>query len=374
MLFHDRAIIDGPARLTKEGHLVANARVAKANNIQDYMPAELKLNPKADGTPYRIFRPAEQVFAKDSVSSAGHRPIVVDHPKEDVDATNWKKLSVGDTGGEVMRDGETMIVPIMVMDAEGVSAARTTHQEFSWGYSADLDMTPGKFGDAEYDGSIANVRYNHLAMCRTARGGSELRIIDERPSHLRDQEKPTMKIKIGDAEVDLSDGAAVALAVGTLNQKLTDADTKVGTLTGELTTAKSTIEARDGQIVALEQQVKDAAMTPEKLQQLADTRAKVIDHAKKIGGATIVTDGKTDAEIRKAAVTAKLGDKAKDMSDAAIEGAFAALVPAGGDTIRDGLTHQPINVADERSEYDKDRAARRANLSKGWNQPATANA
>jgi hypothetical protein len=32
-----------------------------------------------------------------------------------------------------------------------------------------------------------------------------------------------MKIKIGDAEVDLSDGAAVALAVGSLNQKLADA-------------------------------------------------------------------------------------------------------------------------------------------------------
>jgi hypothetical protein len=46
---------------------VAEARVARANNIQDYFPAELDLPPKADGTPYRIFRPEAEVFAKDAI-------------------------------------------------------------------------------------------------------------------------------------------------------------------------------------------------------------------------------------------------------------------------------------------------------------------
>jgi hypothetical protein len=352
MLFHDRLFIDGPARLTKEGHLVATARVAKANNIQDYMPSELGMAPKADGSPYRIFRSEAEVFAKDAVSSAAHRPVTIDHPKEDVSAANWKTLAVGDTGGEVLRDGDFLRIPIMVMDAKGVKAARTTHQEFSLGYSADLDMTPGKFGDAEYDGSMRDIRVNHLALCGTARGGSELRIVDERPAHLRDDfnpEKTTMKIKIGDAEVDLSDGAAVALAVGTLNANLADSQKQVGTLTGELATAKTTIEARDGEIVVLKQNVADAAITPEKLQALADARAKVITDAKAIAGTALVVDGKTDAEIRKAAVTAKLGDaKAKDMSDAAVEGAFLALVPASADTLRDAITHQPITIGDSR--------------------------
>src|SRR5689334_4721001 len=90
--FHDRALIDGPARLTKEGHLVATARVARANNIQDYMPSEIGMEPKADGTPYRIFRPEAEVFAKDALSSAAHRPITIDHPKQDVSAENWKQL------------------------------------------------------------------------------------------------------------------------------------------------------------------------------------------------------------------------------------------------------------------------------------------
>ncbi len=350
MLFHDRAIIDGPARITREGHLVANARVARANNIQDYMPHEIGQPPKADGSPYRIFRPEAEIFAKDSLSSACNRPIVLNHPAGDVTAANWKALSVGDTGGEIMRDGESMVVPVMVMDAAGVTAVRSTHPEFSWGYTAELAMTPGKFGDAAYDGTIHTVRYNHLAAVPSARGGHDLRIIDERTI----PEKPAMKIKIGDAEVDLTDGAAVALAVGTLNATLADAQRQVGTLTAELATATTTIEARDGTITALNQKVADAEVTPAKLQALADARAKLITDAKAIAGATLVVDGKTDAEIRKAAVVIKLGDaKAAAMSDAAIEGAFVALIPAGGrDALRDAITGQPVNVNDAEARRD----------------------
>lgn len=134
-----------------------------------------------------------------------------------------------------------------------------------------------------------------------------------------------MKITIGDAkDVDLSDGAAVALAVGALNTSLADAQTKVGTLTADLATANTTIQTKDGEIVALTAKLADAEVTPAKLQQLADARADVIAKAK-ILAPTLATDGKTDAEIRKAAVTAKLGDAAKDMADAAIEGAFIAF-------------------------------------------------
>jgi hypothetical protein len=373
MLFTDRATIDGPARITRDGYLVADALVAQGDNVQDYMPGEIGQPAKADGTPYRIGRPASEVFADEAMASAAHRPITVDHPAKDVTAANWRDLGVGDIGGDIKQQGKFLRVPVKMMDASAIRKAQTTHREFSLGYSADLDMTPQKIGDADVDGVMRNIRINHLAIVPAARGGPELRIVDERPAHLRDHQEPkAMKIKIGDAEVDLTDGAAVALAVGSLTTKYADAQVQIGTLTGQISTATTTIEARDGEIVALKQQVEDAAITPAKLQQLADARAKVIDHAKKIGGSAIVTDGKTDAEIRKAAVTAKLGDKAKDMSDAAIEGAFAALLPAGGDTIRDGLTHQPVGFTDERTEYEKDRATRRASLSGDWRKPAAA--
>lgn len=373
MLFQDRALIDGPARITREGHLVATARVARANNVQDYMPAEIGMAPKADGQPYRIFRPEAAVFAKDAIASAAHRPITINHPAQDVTAANWKQLAVGDTGGEIMRDGDFLRIPVMVMDARGVEAAQRTHQEFSLGYSADIDMTPGKFGDAEYDGSMANIRINHLALCGTARGGAELRIVDERPAHLRDHQEPkSMKITIGDAkDVDLSDGAAVALAVGALNTTLTDAQTKVGTLTADLATAKTTIEARDGTIFALTQQVKDAEVTPAKLQQLADARSLVIGKAKALHP-TIVVDGKTDVEIRKEAVMAKLGDAAKDMADAAIEGAFVAFtndVKVGDARNTVVPIGAPVVIGDAATEYANDRNKQRRAIGDAWRTP-----
>lgn len=366
MLFHDRAIIDGPARITPEGHFVARARVARANNIQDYLSTELGLPPKADGSPYRIFRPEGSIFAKDSLATAVRRPIVVDHPSGDVTDENRDRLSVGDTGGEILRDGETMVVPIVVTAKDAVARIQTTHREFSWGYDAQLDMTPGTFNDQAYDGSITPPLYNHLAMCRRARGGSDLRvtdsltIIDERPAHLRDQEKQTMKIKIGDAEVDATNGEAVSVAVGSLNTKLADAEGKVGTLTAEVATLTTSVQAKDGEIAALNQKLKDAEVTPAKLQQLADARAVVVTMAKAIAPA-LVTDGKTDAEIRKDAVTAKLGDAAKDMSDATIEGAFIGLtkdvkVGDAAPTIP-SLGGVPVNIGDAStraaSAYDK---------------------
>ena len=166
-----------------------------------------------------------------------------------------------------------------------------------------------------------------------------------------------MKIKIGDADVDLSDGAAVALAVGTLNANLTDALGKVGSLTADLATANTSIQAKDGEIAALTQKLADAEVTPAKLQQLADARADVIGKAK-ILAPNIVVDGKTDAEIRKEAVTAKLGDSAKDMADAAIEGAFLAFTkdakPADPlrETLKDGVKTVGDAAAREQQAFD----------------------
>lgn len=329
MQFYDRAQIVDAARITRDGYLVAEARVARADNVQDYAPEELGLPPKPDGSLYRIGRPAAEVFATDAMASLAHRPVTVGHPKGDVQAGNWRSLAVGDIGADVIRDGEFVRVPLKVMDAAAVEKARTTHQEFSPGYTADLDMTPTTIGDQAVDGVMRNLRYNHLALVPRARGGAALRIIDERPEHLRDQET-TMKIKIGDAEVDLSDGAAVAVAIGQINAKLADAETRVGALSAEAATLRQTVEARDGEIAALQQQVADAAVTPERLQQMVQERAQLIADAKAVAGDKLVVDGKTDAEIRKAAVALRIGDaKADALSDEGIKGAFAALIDAG---------------------------------------------
>ncbi|WEK42973.1 MAG: DUF2213 domain-containing protein [Candidatus Sphingomonas colombiensis] len=373
MLFQDRALIDGPARITREGHLVASARVAKANNIQDYRADEIGEAPKADGSPYRIFRPEAAVFARDAIASATHRPITITHPKEDVNATNWKALSVGDTGGEVLRDGDFLRIPVMVMDAKGVNAARTTHQEFSLGYSAEIDMTPGRFGDAEYDGAMHSIRVNHLALVPAARGGAELRIVDERPSHLREHlETAPMKIRIGDAEVDATNGEAVSIAVQALNKKLGDSETALGTVTAKLADASTAIEGKDGEIAALKTQLADAQVTPAKLADMVKARAVLIDAALAMG--VEITDADSDADIKKKAVAKKMGDAAVSLSDAAIDGAFAAFASSAGgekkpDVLRDALAAQPITMSDAATSYAESRNKQKQALADAWRQP-----
>lgn len=348
MIFHDRALIDGPARITREGHLVATARVARANNIQDYQPHEIGQPAKADGSAYRIFRPESAVFAKDAIASAAHRPITINHPAEDVTASNWKQLAVGDTGGDVMRDGEFLRIPVMVMDARGVEAAQKTHREFSLGYSADLSMVPGRFGDAEYDGYMENIRVNHLALCGTARGGADLRIVDERPNF--QPEKTAMKIKIGDAEVDLSDGAAVAVAIGSLNAKLSDATSGRTAADALVATHVTTIAAKDAEIVTLKQAVTDATVTPAKMRDAAKAFAATIATAKALAPAAAITDAMDEAAIKSAVVTAKLGDAAKGWTDAQIDISFATMAAGvkvdDADPLRDALIAQPQNVGD----------------------------
>ena len=349
MLFHDRALIDGPARLTKEGHLVASARVARANNIQDYMPAELGVQPKADGSPYRIFRPEAEVFARDAIASLAHRPVTIGHPKEDVSADNWRALTVGDTGGDVMRDGEFVRVPVMVMDAAGVKAARTTHQEFSVGYDAELDMTPGRFGDADYDGSMKSIRANHLALCPSARGGSQLRIVDERPAHLRDHQEKPMKIKIGDAEVDATNAEAVTLAVNVLNGKMADAATRATTAETKLTAADAKIATLETEKATLTQQLADAKVTPQQMRDAAKAYALTAAKARALG--VTITDAMDEPAIMKATVAAKMGDTAKDWNEQQIAASFAVLakdakVEDARDPLRDAIGSLPAGITD----------------------------
>ena len=363
MDFRDRAIIDGPARITRDGYFVAEARVARANNIQDYMPGELGLAPKADGAPYRIFRPESAVFAKDAVASAAHRPITINHPSEDVTSANWKRLAVGDIGGDVMRDGDALRVPIKVMDANGIKAARTTHQEFSLGYSADLDMTPGSFGDAAYDGSMKDIRINHLALVPNARGGSELRIVDERPDYLRDQEIIVKKILLDGLQVDLSDAAAVEVAIGKLQGSLADAKTALTTAETKVADQATAIVAKDAEIVTLKDAVEKAKVTPQQMRDAAKAYAATCAKAK-LAGIT-VTDAMDEAAIKKAVVTKAMGDAAKDYTDADYATAFAVLTKdakvADADPLRDAIRENPITIGDSAAGIAASRATWLAN-------------
>lgn len=163
-------------RITQDGYLVANPRVARTG-IQLYSGQELG---KPDMAIVRVYRPEAEVMHKDALRSITHRPVTNNHPGELVTADNWKKYSAGQMGDEVARDGEFVRVPIMLMDGGAIKDYQAGKKELSLGYQSRIEWRSGKTDDGQdYDAVQTNIRVNHLALVDAARGGPKLAIGDE---------------------------------------------------------------------------------------------------------------------------------------------------------------------------------------------------
>jgi len=365
------SIEHGRARITPEGYFVADALVGRANNIQEYRAAELG-DAFADRDPLsivRVFRPESEVFAVDSVRSASRLPITLDHPVQNgrgvmVDSKNWREFAKGETGEQIMRDGEFIRVPIRVTDAAAVDSVRSDRQEFSLGYSAEIRVEPGVYDGLAYDAVLSNIRYNHLAACRVARGGPELRITDERPAP-QTKGKP-MLILIDGLQVDVSNAEVAATTVRNLVSARDSANAATAAAEGALAEARNTIAARDAEIVGLKDAAEKAKPTPAALRDAAAAYARASAKAAAFG--VTVTDEMDVDAMRRAAVVLKMGDAAANYTDAEVAAAFAVLAAQVGDApanladadplramLRDG---QPANVGDAHAQFADARAKR----------------
>lgn len=360
-LLYDRAQISGTAKITPEGYFVADALVARANNIQDYRASELGLKDRDPNEVVRVFRPESEVFAADSLQSAVRLPITLDHPPVMVDARNWREYTRGQTGDDVLRDGEFMRVPLRVTDESAVASVQTDRQEFSMGYDCNLKFEAGTYNGQAYDAVATGIRYNHLAACRTARGGPQLRIVDERPAPTGGHPMPKA-IMVDGFSVNLADEAATEAAINNLR---TARDTATGALdeAGKTIAARdATIAAKDAEISNLRDQVANAA-SPQALRDAAASYARSVNKAKALGAP--VTDAMDEATVVSTAVRHKLGDKASKYTPEQFAAAFDALEAPAGSTgvqprdalstvIGDGL----VGMGDAAAEAAKARDAR----------------
>jgi len=368
IVFRDTATIkNGTGTITPEGYFVADALVARANNIQEYRARELGLTDRAPDDLVRVFRPEAEVFAVDSLATAAHIPITLDHPPVMVDAQNVLEYRRGGTGGQVLRDGEFMRIPLRIEDAGAVTSVRTERKEFSLGYAADLKLEAGVFDGQAYDASVTNLRYNHLAACKAARGGPELRIIDSRPDAPRQPEESPMPhiVMVDSLPVDVSNAETAAQVV---KQLVLARDTANGALEASqtaLTTANNTVAARDGEIVTLKDSLDKAKLSPQALRDAAGDYARVSATAKALGAT--VTDAMDAQQIRDAAVAHKLPGKtyATDAERNAVFDVLAAAVKPTGltdaapDPLRTLLTDgQPTNIGDAQVAANDARAKR----------------
>lgn len=370
--FADRVTV-GELKETREGYLVATARVARTG-VQLYYASELGDVARdagfKPGDVVRVYRHPDEVFAKDSLASITRLPVTVDHPAEDVTAANWQQLAVGEVGDAYATEPEWIVVNPMIKDAGATKAARTTHQEISMGYSAAI--VPARDG-LEADFEQRGIRYNHLALVPKGRAGEMARIGDSwgaspvqdfqpgispttvKEGRMSDQ---TKTVVLGDkaAQGLTADAAAVIEAYkADMTKQLADA----------VAAKKKSDEEKDEEIGKLKAEVKkakDAAVID--VDALVAARTELVGQVKTMD-ASIDPKGKTDAELRKAAVLAKLGDSmVKDASDAEITGMFKALAKDAATTnpVATALRHGVVNVGDAQSLADKALATANADL------------
>lgn len=218
----------------------------------------------------------------------------------------------------------------------------------AWKAKIDKDGPPAATSDGRTYSDPANPHKNDLSN----NGGGRM---------------PHTLIIDGLQVTEVSDQAKAAIEK--LQGQVKDAETRATASeakVGELTAA---VSAKDGEIAALNQKLKDAEINPAQLEKLVADRSALIAQAKGIDP-SVVTDGKTDAEIRKAVVTAKLGDAAKGMDDAAIGGAFTAFAKdVKVDPVRNILSGgAPVvhDANDAIASYEKARDRAKRNLSDAW--------
>lgn len=347
--FTDSATISG-TRMTQEGYLVADAFTARTG-IQNYLGSEVG---RPDLAVVAVYRPAEEVFHKDSVQSFSHVPVTMDHPTQPVTSDNWKQLGKGEASTEVMRDGERLRIPLIVKDAAAIKDVQNGKRELSVGYSCDLDWTAGVTADGrKFDAVQRGIRANHIAIVDHGRAGPQFRIgdSDAKPWGAApipevklqlDKEKAmnTRTIKVDGIPVEATDASAIVI-----EKLLADRDAAVAAQKSVADASKEAIAAKDteiGELKAKLKQAQDSTPSGAALDKLVADRAALVETAGKLVKDFKAT-GLTDSEIKKQVVAKVLGDEhVKDASESEIAGAFKVLAAKGsslGDGMRDSLVN-----------------------------------
>lgn len=265
-IIYDKAIIDHVDSLPN-GAVIVRSRVARTG-IQSYLRSEL-----GDAAPVgnpddvlKIYRPGDQVFADRSVNGWAHVPVTLEHPTELVDTVNMDQYAVGHVTPRAKIDDDGWFWLEAVIDtANAIKAIKDgTHKEWSGGYTAVMDMTPGMTpGGLPYDGIQTNITPNHLAMVPNGRANegiiNDAVNWDKIPDKKEADKLAFTKVKIGDASVSVIDAdVAVFDKIVTDHAAVIVAkDTAIGTLKAELATALALVLSDadlDAKVTALAEQ------------------------------------------------------------------------------------------------------------------------
>lgn len=274
----------GSATYTDQGFLRVPATVGKVG-VLTYI--------NADGSQRREYRPAEELFAPESLDTLRMAIVTNNHPRADMlplSPASAPSVHVGHVGEVTITDPQTGELQVMmqVTSSEALSAIAAGRQQISPGYVVELDMTPGVWDGMEYDAIQRKIRYDHVALVDRARGGPDLRV------HLDSADNVVMEEPMSEPviETPVVEAAPVAVVEETPAVDLTAAlEAELQKLRGELAAQTARADAAEAALVSLPAQLKTQFQARLALEKRA---------AEVLPGVSL--DSMSDEEIKAAAV------------------------------------------------------------------------
>ena len=332
----------GMPEITPEGYLKAQPIVTRIGVFTYY---------NNDGSIRKELRHPTDVFNLDSLNSMKMIPVTNDHPAERmVNAESAKRLAIGNTGESIVPEGNFIRASMVILDAKGVESVKAGKKELSLGYTVDLVPEHGNFDGETYTFRQTNIRYNHLAIVRAARAGSQARLnIDEadiEPLNLNDggNNMPLSKIALDGIQYEASQEV-----INSLEKSKTDGaahKTNLDIASKELETTKA---ERDSLKEKLDKAEK-AKGNKEEIQKQVRARIDLEKVAAKVLDAADMEkiSEKSDDEIRKSCILKKSPElKLDDKSPEYVQARFDMVAEEAKNRDDSAIVDQKKKVAND---------------------------
>lgn len=259
-----------------------------------------------DGSERLEWRPPEEVFRADSLTSYKGKPITIRHPTEgEVTAKNARRVTVGTIVSEGRQDGNNVLGDIVIHDP----AAMGSKRELSLGYRLDVEEQAGVTPEGErYTHVQRNIMINHLSVVDNARAGRQARLNMDGDEIYEDEsevKKPMPKINLDGIDYEASQEVINALnkantRADAAETKANDTEKRLDAMTAERDSLKTKVDAHPAD---LEKVRKDAA---DNLNAAVKARVDLLETA----GAFNIdkADEMADKDIKLAVIKAVHGD------------------------------------------------------------------
>lgn len=337
---------------TKEGFLLVSANISTVG-VQDYyrhefedaeLPDDLKaISPNSI---ISLFRPEEEVFSEASMSSFANVPITDNHPSSFVNSKNVDKYQVGFSRDVVKQDNQFVKANLIIQKEDVISKIKKGKNQVSAGYDLKVDWKAGLYDGKEYQGTMSNIRGNHIAIVDSARGGKHVKLDDKRSLEMKTKVIDGISIEFSDQGVEAV--SKLESKINDLNTKISDHNSLIDTKDKEIVDLNKSNEILKGELDA----EKAKALDAKAIDELVSSRVTLIDQAKKLHK-EIDTSGKTDIEIKKEAIlhaedSIKLDEKTDDYINAVFDTLVAKVKPEDdlASALQDGNSND-LSLADK---------------------------